>query len=76
MERLTVTLDEENVEREGGPESKVPSGLEKGSRVRVTAGPHEGVEGDVYISGPTGRIGIRDDDEDTYWVEREHLKPA
>jgi hypothetical protein len=38
------------------------------------AGPHEGVVGDVYICPPTGRLGVRDDDEETYWAEREQLE--
>lgn len=68
-------VDEENVERET-PLTESAGGVQKGSRVRVIGGPHEGVEGDVYLMGPTGRVGVRDDDEETYWVEREHLKLA
>jgi hypothetical protein len=65
-------VDEDNVE----PEDKgsATGGIEKGSRVRVTGGPHAGVEGDVYIAAATGRVGVRDDDEETYWIERDHLE--
>ena len=54
--------------------SEQVGGIQKGSRVRVTAGPHEGIVADVYLWGPTGRVGLRDDNEDTYWVEREQLE--
>lgn len=66
-----VWCDEDDVEPDGPVET---GGIEKGARVKVTGGPHEGVEGDIYLAAPTGRVGVRDDDEESYWVEREHLK--
>ncbi|HJL16530.1 MAG TPA: hypothetical protein RMH99_12785 [Sandaracinaceae bacterium LLY-WYZ-13_1] len=68
-------VDEEHVERET-PNEPSAGDLAKGSRVQVVSGPHAGVEGDVFTIVPTGRIGVRDDDEETYWVEREHLELA
>ena len=70
----TFWFDEDNVELESPAEASGPGGIQKGSRIRITGGPHEGVIGDVYICGPTGRIGVRDDDEETYWVERDQLE--
>jgi len=67
-------VDEDSVTPEEKPTPK--GGIQKGSRVAVTGGPHEGVEGDVYIVSGASRFGVRDDDEETYWVDREHLKLA
>ena len=71
----TYFFDGENVERDGPPDgSASPGGIKKGSRVRLVSGPHAGVVGDVYICGPTARIGIRDDDEETYWADRDEVE--
>ncbi len=71
----TFFFDGENVERDGPQGGAVSrGGIQKGSRVRLVKGPHAGVIGDVYICGPTGRIGVRDDDEETYWAERAEVE--
>lgn len=64
--------DETSVEREATEPG--PGEIQKGSRVRVVGGAHEGVIGDVFLCPPTGRVAIRDDDEETYWVERDLLE--
>ncbi|GAB5545307.1 MAG: hypothetical protein RID81_42485 [Sandaracinaceae bacterium] len=71
---ITYWFDEEHVEPESNPGERGPNEMGKGSRVRVVSGPHEGVIGDIYLWVPTGRIGIRDDDENTYWVERKQIE--
>lgn len=65
--------DESNLTVESQPAGDSPDAIAKGKRVRVTAGAHEGVEGEVYISSGAGRFGIRDDNEDTYWVDEANL---
>ena len=71
---ITYWFDEEHVEPETpAAGERKPGEMGKGSRVKVVKGPHEGVEGDIYLWVPTGRIGVRDDDENTYWVERDQI---
>lgn len=67
-------VDEDAVTPESPPPPK--GGIQKGSRVVAIAGPHAGVEGDVYIVGGAGRFGVRDDDEETYWIDDKDLKLA
>jgi len=70
----THWVDEDGVTPEAAPAPA--GGIQKGSRVTVTGGPHAGVEGDVYIVGDRDRFGVRDDDEETYWVDKKHLELA
>jgi len=70
----THWVDEDAITPEAPPEPK--GGVQKGSRVVVTGGPHAGVEGDVYTAAGAGRFGVRDDDEETYWVDAKDLKLA
>ena len=72
----THWVNEDCVTPEVDPSAQSDGEIGKGSRVRITEGEHAGVEGDVYVAGPTGRFAIRDDDEETYWVERKHLESA
>ncbi|MAC26129.1 MAG: hypothetical protein CMN31_09325 [Sandaracinus sp.] len=65
--------DEEDVERVDGGPKEGPGGLKKGSTVRVTAGEHEGVEGEVFFYSK-GRVGVRDDHEEMYWVNEGEVK--
>jgi len=66
-------VDENDITVESTPASADPEAVRRGSRVRVTGGAHEGVEGDVYTSGAGGRMGLRDDHENTYWVDAKDL---
>ena len=59
---------------ESVPENTDPAAIQKGSRARVIAGDHEGVEGDVYTLGSGDRYGLRDDFEKTYWVDAKNLE--
>ena len=72
----THWVDEDSVIPEAGPSEPGADEIQKGSRVRVIGGAHAGVEGDVYTAGAAGRFGVRDDDEETYWVDSEHLELA
>ena len=67
-------VDEDDVTPEVDPADVDPNAIRKGSRVRITAGAHAGLEGDVYTAAAAGRFGVRDDDEETYWVDEEHLE--
>lgn len=67
-------VDEDNVEREPSTAAPAPGEIQKGSRVRIVTGADEGVVGDVFLCPPSGRVAVRDDDEETYWVERERLE--
>ena len=66
-------VDEKDLTVESNPASKDPGAIQKGKRVRVTGGAHEGIEAEVYIASGANRFGIRDDNEDTYWVDEENL---
>jgi len=54
--------------------------MQKGTRVRVVSGrKSRGVEGTVFWEGPNKygegtRLGIKDDDEETHWVNAEHVE--
>ncbi|RLB53160.1 MAG: hypothetical protein DRJ42_12755 [Deltaproteobacteria bacterium] len=69
-------VDEDDVTPEIDPADIDPNAIKKGSRVRVTGGKHAGLEGDVYTAAAAGRFGVRDDNEDTYWVDEENLENA
>lgn len=56
------------------PKNNDPTAVQKGSRARVIAGAHLGVEGEVYTSSGPERFGLRDDNEDTYWVDAKNLE--
>jgi hypothetical protein len=60
------------------PEAAQPGGdaggIREGVSVRVTGGAHAGVVGDVYIVSHADRFGVRDDNEETYWVDGKHLE--
>jgi hypothetical protein len=68
--------DEKDLTLEAEAPGADPDAIRKGTRVKVTGGPHAGIEGDVYIVGPASRFGIRDDDEETYWVDGKDLEHA
>jgi hypothetical protein len=67
-------VDEKDLTVESNPASTDPKAVRKGSRVRVTAGAHEGVEGEVYIASSADRFGVRDDQEETYWFDGKNLE--
>ena len=69
-------VDEKDLTLEAEPTEADALAIRKGTNVVVTGGPHAGVEGEVYIAGAGGRFGIRDDDEETYWVDEKHLERA
>ena len=71
----THWVDEKDITPEGNAEADA-GGISKGSQVKVTGGAHAGVEGEVYIASAGGRFGVRDDDEETYWVDEKHLELA
>jgi hypothetical protein len=54
--------------------------MQKGTRVRVVSGrKSKGVEGAVFWEGPNKygegtRLGIKDDDDETHWVNAEHVE--
>lgn len=67
-------VDEKDITLESEPKLD-PDAIQKGTSIVVTGGPHEGVRGEVYIvSGD--RFGIRDDYEETYWVNKQYLAKA
>ena len=68
-------VDEKDITVESNPESTDPDAIRKGSRVKVIGGKHEGVEGDVFTV-TAGRIGVRDDFEETYWVDADQIALA
>lgn len=70
----TEWADEKDLTLEPESPGADADAIRKGTRVRVTGGAHAGVEGDVYIAGPGSRFGIRDDDEETCWVDGKHLE--
>ena len=69
-------VDEKDLTLEAEPTDTDGTAIGKGTRVVVTDGPHKGVEGEVYIAGAGGRFGVRDDDEETYWVDEKHVDRA
>ena len=68
--------DEKDLTVESNPANDDPTAVRKGSRVLVTGGAHEGIEGDVYIVSGEDRFGVRDDFEKTYWVDGKNLALA
>lgn len=70
----THWVDEADITPEAGPATVSADAIQKGTRVSVTKGPHAGVVGEVYIASAAGRFGVRDDDEETFWVEGKHLQ--
>ena len=70
----THWVDEADITPEAGSAPVSADAIQKGTRVRVTQGPHAGVEGDVYIADAAGRFGVRDDNEETCWVDGKHLQ--
>jgi len=69
-------VDDKDLTVEDDPAAADALAIRKGTNVVVTGGEHAGVEGEVYIAGSGGRFGIRDDDEQTYWVDEKHLERA
>lgn len=84
----TYWVDEEHL---GWPDEDIPeevmeaaeqaSVFSKGDRVRVTSGKHEGATGVIFWWGESKwgdgmRAGINTDDDDTAWVDAEHLESA
>jgi hypothetical protein len=66
-------------EPSGAEESTESDALGKGSRVRVTSGKDEGVEGRVFWFGdskfgPGKRVGIKGDDGETYWLDADDVE--
>jgi hypothetical protein len=50
----------------------------EGTRVRVIAGPHAGVEGTCFVPAAgveEGLVGVRDDAGGEYYVAREDIEP-
>lgn len=69
----THWVDEKDITPEVDPSAEDKGGIKKGSQVVVTGGPHSGVRGEVFIASPGGRFGVRDDDEETYWVDEKDI---
>ena len=70
----THWVDEADITPEAVSAAAGANAIQRGTRVRVIDGPHAGVEGEVYIASAAGRFGVRDDDEETCWVEEKHLE--